>query len=143
MGTLDMRRPLPDRRNSWTQKVRIGGQVVYLTVGEYEDGTPGEIWLDMAKAGTTMRGILGTLARTVSIALQCGADIKTVASMLRGHNYDPKGPVQGSSVVTECQSIADWIASELEAEYLEESERTQEDEVVETIRMSDCLDISA
>lgn len=142
MGTLSMREQLPDRRNSWTQKVRIGDQSVYLTVGEYADGRPGEIFVDVSKCGTFVRGMLGTLARTVSIALQCGADVQMVVHMLREHNFPPNGPVQGSNDVKECNSVTDWIASELEAYYLKPVE---EENIVgpRTTRMPDRVDIPA
>lgn len=120
MGMLPMREVLPDRRRSWTQHVHIGGQSLYLTVGEYSDGRPGEIWVDVAKAGTFLRGVMGTLARSASIALQCGAGVETIIHMLREHDYPPNGPVIGSPNVTDCFSVPDWIASELEAHYLPE-----------------------
>ncbi len=115
---LAMREPLPDRRRSWTQKVRIGGQVVYLCVGEYDDGRPGEIFVDVAKAGTFLRGVMGQLARSLSIALQCGADVATIIHMLREHDYPPNGLVTGSPTVDHCCSVTDWMASELEAQYI-------------------------
>ena len=120
MGTLTrfiMRDPLPDRRRSWTQRVCIEGQTIYLCVGEYDDGRPGEIFLDASKQGTFLRGVLGSLARMVSIALQCGAEIGVIIHALRGLDYPPAGPVEGSADVKECLSVTDWIASELEARY--------------------------
>lgn len=119
MGALLMREPLPARRRNWTQHVYIGGQSVYLTVGEYTDGRPGEIFLDISRQGTLLRGIMGTLARSVSIALQFGASVETVAAMLREIDYPPNGPVTGSDAVQECISVTDWAARELEARYLQ------------------------
>lgn len=118
MGSLLMREKLPARRHSWTQKVRIDGQSIHITVGEYEDGRPGEIFIDVSKQGTFLRGVMGSLARMVSIALQCGSGVEVVVHALRGLDYPPKGRVEGSSVVTECLSVTDWIASELEGVYL-------------------------
>lgn len=108
-----MRETLPDRRRSWTKEVRIEGQVVFLGVGEYDDGRPGEIFVDVAKAGTFIRGVMGTLARTASIALQHGAGVEVVIASLIGGNYPPNGMVIGSDVCTECKSVTDWIAKEL------------------------------
>lgn len=113
-----MRKELPSKRRNWTQHVTIAGQSVYLCVGEYEDGRPGEVFLDIARQGTLLRGIMGTLARSVSIALQCGATVETVVEMLREIDYPPNGPVQGSEDVNECISVTDWVARELEARYL-------------------------
>lgn len=127
MGALiPMRQPLPDRRRSWTQKVKIGGQTCYLTVGEYDDGRPGEIFFDVARAGTFIRGVMGDLARTISLALQCGAPVDTVIYMLRGADYPPCGIVEGSPNVKSAESITDWIASELEAVYVTKSCVTME-----------------
>ncbi len=124
MGTLTMREPLPTRRRNWTQRVRIAGQTVYLCVGEYADGRPGEIFVDVAKQGTLLRGVMGTLARSLSISLQCGAGIETVIYSLRGLDYPPAGIVEGSAAVKECCSVTDWIASELEARYAPPPERS-------------------
>lgn len=115
---LDMREPLPDRRRSWTQRVKIGGQTVHLCVGEYPDGRPGEIFVDVAQQGTFLRGVMAALARTVSIALQCGADIGLVCHALRAANYPPNGDVLGSPFVSSATSVTDWIAQELEARYM-------------------------
>ena len=117
METLLMREPLPDRRYSWSQKVRIGGQTVYLSVGEYADGRPGELFVDISKQGTFLRGVMGALARTCSIALQCGADVAVIIHALRGASYPPEGMVEGSEAVQMASSVTDWIARELAAHY--------------------------
>ena len=117
LGSLSMRETLPPRRRSWTQHVHIGGQSCYITVGEYDDGRPGEIFVDISKQGTFLRGVMGTLARTISLALQCGADVDMIIHSLRGLDYEPAGPVTGSPNVTECFSVTDWIAQELAATY--------------------------
>lgn len=128
MGSLLMRRPLPDRRRNWTQRVTIGGQQLYLTVGEYPEGTPGEIFVDAAKQGTFLRGIMGALARMVSIALQCGSGVDVVVHALKGMTYPPNGVVKGTPVIQEVTSVTDWIAAELEARYGEGSEARQIEE---------------
>lgn len=112
------REALPARRRNWTQRVRIAGQTVYLCVGEYADGRPGELFVDVAKQGTFLRGVMGALARSLSISLQCGAGVETIIYSLRGLDYPPAGKVEGSSHVQECSSVTDWIASELEARYI-------------------------
>ncbi len=119
-----MRELLPDRRRSWTQEVIIGGQDICLTVGEYDDGRPGEIWIEVAKEGTFTRGIMSILSRSISISLQCGADLDAICHSLRGIDYPPDGPVMPvngcTSKVTECYSVTDWVASELEDRYLKD-----------------------
>jgi len=112
------RERLPDRRSSWTQKVRIEGQTFYLCCGEYEDGRLGEIFLEAHKEGTFARGVLSALARMTSIALQSGVSVLEVVGALRHLNFPPRGAVAGSEVVMQCTSLTDWIAQELEAIYL-------------------------
>ena len=112
-----MRKPMPNRRRNWTQRVTIGGQAVYLCVGEYPDGGPGEVFLDASKQGTFLRGILDALARMISISLQCGAGIDVVVHSLKGLKYPPNGTVEGTTTIQEVDSVTDWIAAELEARY--------------------------
>lgn len=109
--------PLPDRRVHWTRKVRIEGSGFFLTVGEYDDGRPGEIWIEAHKTGTFARGILDALARMTSIALQCGCPVTEIIKALRGMHFPPNGEVKGSPF-KEATSIADWIAQELEYAYV-------------------------
>lgn len=109
---------LPERRASWTQRVKIGPQTVYLSFGEYADGRLGEVWVEAAKAGSHLRGTLGALARLASVALQHGVPVAAVAEALRGLDYPPNGPVDGSPAVFGCTSLADWIGREIEAAYL-------------------------
>ena len=112
-----MRKPLPDRRHSWTQKAHIGGQTLYVGFGEYEDRSLGEIFIDASKQGTFLRGVLGALARSISLALQCGATADELANALRGLDFPPNGPVIGSPVVSKASSLVDWIAAEVDAVY--------------------------
>ena len=114
------REKLPGRRKSWTHKVRISGQTYYLTFGEYPDGRLGEVFVDAHKEGTFTRGVLGALARLLSIALQSGSSVQDVAAVLRHLNFSPNGSVEGSSAVTRADSVVDWIAQEMLARYGEE-----------------------
>ncbi len=112
-----MREKLPDRRPCWTQSVKIDGQRFYLTVGEYEDGRPGELFIEANKMGTFARGALDSLARTASNLLQHGAPVGEVVHTLRELNFPPSGDVVGSPLVSRATSVSDWIAQELEAAY--------------------------
>ena len=107
----------PDRRGSWTQKARIGGQSFYLGFGERADGTLCEIFLTCQKEGTFSRGILDSLARMVSAALQSGMPVDEVVKVLIGIRFPPDGEVQGSLKVDRCVSVVDWMAKEMEAYY--------------------------
>ncbi len=119
---LSMREPLPDRRRSWTQEVVIGGQDFCLTVGEYKDGRPGEVWIEANKEGTFTRGVLSILSRSISISLQCGADLEAICHSLNGIDYPPDGevfPVNGCTTqVKECYSVTNWVSQELEFAYI-------------------------
>jgi ribonucleoside-diphosphate reductase alpha chain len=110
---------LPDRRHSWTQKVHVGGQTLYLTCGEYDDGRLGEIFLDLGQASTPMRAMLANFAKAVSINLQYGVPLEAVLHGLRGQDFPPQGPVDGSAEVRQCRSIVDYVCRQLEAAYLE------------------------
>lgn len=119
------RRPLPTRRHSWVQKIRIGAQPVYLCTGEYEDGTPGEIFLDVSRTGSLLKGFTQAFAITFSLALQHGVPLATLLDALRGLSFPPDGPVIGSPSVSEARSIVDFVVQELTAVY--QSERPQQE----------------
>lgn len=112
------RERLPDRRLSWTQKVRIDNHSFFLTCGEYPDGRLGEVFLESSKEGTFSRGVLSALARMVSIALQSGVSVAEIVHSLKHLNFPPNGAVEGSANVVGCCSVADWISQEIAAAYL-------------------------
>ncbi len=115
-----MRKSLPGRRRSWTQKVRIGvpPQVFHVGFGEYDDGRLGEIFIDASKEGSFVRGMCGSLARMTSISLQNGVPIAEVVAVLRHLNFPPNGAVQAEgSEVAVASSLADYLAAEIEAVY--------------------------
>ena len=118
------REVLPYRRNVWRQKLRIrdkemaGEHKFYVDFGEYPDSRLAEIWVTAHKQGTFARGVMDTLARSVSMALQRGTPISDVVRMLRDMNFSPQGLVDAEiTTVAECTSIADYIAQEIEACY--------------------------
>lgn len=123
-----MRGRLPDRRRSWTQTVEIPDfngvfQRFYLTCGEFPDGRLGEIWIEAAKEGTFLRGMVGAMARSVSITLQTqtppGSRPEEVVHMLRELSFPPQGVVRADKTeVKLCTSVADWIAQEIENVYI-------------------------
>ena len=120
MGDVAVRNPLPNRRASFTQKVKVGSQTVYLTCGEREDGTLGEIFLDVSKAGSAVRAMLSTLAIFMSIGIQHGIPLALYVDALRGISFEPAGIVHGSMHVATAESILDFVAKQLEADYLKE-----------------------
>lgn len=108
---------MPDRRHTWTQRVNIGRQRYYASFGEREDGTLGEVFVTGGVFGSYERGILDSLSRVASVALQCGISSKELAYALCGINFEPNGPVAGSLAVRSCLSVTDWLGSEIDFYY--------------------------
>ena len=84
-----VRRKLPDERQSLTHKFSIGGHEGYITVGMYEDGTPGEVFIAMAKEGSTISGLMDTLATSISYGLQYGVPLKFFVDSPRAGSLRP------------------------------------------------------
>lgn len=124
-----MREPPPARRRTWRQRYTVrdndsGEHVFYVDFGEYRDTRLCEVFITAQKQGTFTRGILDSLARSVSMALQSGTAPLDMARQLRGQEYPPCGPVEADgSVITECDSIADLIGREIQANYGEDGKR--------------------
>ena len=112
------RRDLPNRRCGFTQKSRIGGHKVYLRTGEYEDGSLGEIFIDMHKEGAAFRGLMNNFAIAVSLGLQHGTPLEEYADAFTFTKFDPSGVVQGSECIKMSSSILDYIFRELAVYYL-------------------------
>jgi len=102
------RRKLPDDRNSVTHKFTIAGHEGYLIVGLYEDGTPGEIFLKMAKEGSTISGLMDTIAVLTSIALQYGVPLKALVDKFSHTRFEPAG-VTNNPEIRIAKSIPDYI----------------------------------
>jgi ribonucleoside-diphosphate reductase alpha chain len=112
------RRELPNRRCGFTQKSRIGGHKVYLRTGEYEDGTLGEIFIDMHKEGAAFRCLMNNFAIAVSLGLQHGTPLEEYTDAFTFTKFDPSGVVQGSECIKMSSSILDYIFRELAVCYL-------------------------
>ena len=112
------RRELPNRRCGFTQKSRIGGHKVYLRTGEYEDGSLGEIFIDMHKEGAAFRCLMNNFAIAVSLGLQHGTPLEEYADAFTFTKFDPSGVVQGSECIKMSSSILDYIFRELAICYL-------------------------
>ncbi|GBD36721.1 Vitamin B12-dependent ribonucleotide reductase [bacterium HR36] len=122
------RRRLPDRRAGYTQKARIGPHKIYLRTGEYEDGTLGEIFLDMHKEGAAFRSILNCFAIAVSLGLQHGVPLEEFVDAFLFTRFEPNGPVQGNPHIKMTTSIIDYIFRELAITYLGRYDLAQVDE---------------
>jgi len=111
------RRTLPAKRRGFTQKAKISGQAVFLRTGEYADGTLGEIFVDMAKEGATMRSMMNCFAISVSIGLQYGVPLEEFVDKFAFTRFDPSGFVEHPNIRT-TTSIVDFIFRVLGYEYL-------------------------
>lgn len=111
------RRSLPVKRKGLIQKAKIGGQTIFLHTGEYADGTLGEIFIDMAKEGATMRSMLNCFAIAISIGLQYGVPLEEFVEKFVFTRFEPSGIVQHPNIRS-TTSIIDFIFRALAYEYL-------------------------
>jgi ribonucleoside-diphosphate reductase alpha chain len=112
------RRRLPDRRAGYTQKARIGNHKIYLRTGEYEDGTLGEIFIDMHKEGAAFRSMTNCFAIAISLGLQHGVPLEEYVDAFLFTRFEPNGVVQGNPYIKMSTSIIDYIFRELAITYL-------------------------
>jgi ribonucleoside-diphosphate reductase alpha chain len=115
---LAHRRRLPDRRAGYTQKARIGNHKIYLRTGEYQDGSLGEIFLDMHKEGAAFRSMCNCFAIAVSLGLQHGVPLEEYVDAFVFTRFEPNGTVQGNPFIKMTTSIIDYIFRELAITYL-------------------------
>src|SRR5262249_5973535 len=113
------RRRLPDRRAGYTQKARIGTHKLYIRTGEYEDGTLGEIFIDMHKEGAAFRSMTNCFAIAISLGLQHGVPLEEYVDAFLFTRFEPNGIVQGNPYIKMTTSIIDYIFRELAITYLD------------------------
>jgi len=102
------RRHLPDERESITHKFSIAGHEGYVTVGMFEDRTPGELFITMSKEGSTISGLMDSLATSVSIALQYGVPLKVLVDKFSHARYEPSGFTNNPDIPI-AKSVSDYI----------------------------------
>jgi ribonucleoside-diphosphate reductase alpha chain len=117
LASIVERRSLPAKRRGFTQKAKINGQAIFLRTGEYSDGTLGEIFIDMAKEGATMRSMLNCFAIAISIGLQYGVPLEEFVDKFAFTRFDPAGFVEHPNIKS-TTSIVDFIFRVLGYEYL-------------------------
>ena len=117
LASIVERRALPAKRRGFTQKAKINGQAIFLRTGEYSDGTLGEIFIDMAKEGATMRSMLNCFAISISIGLQYGVPLEEFVDKFAFTRFDPAGFVEHPNIKS-TTSIVDFIFRALGYEYL-------------------------
>ncbi|TVQ59009.1 MAG: adenosylcobalamin-dependent ribonucleoside-diphosphate reductase [Phycisphaerales bacterium] len=103
-----MRRRLPDTRSSLTHKFNIAGHEGYLTVGLYEDGKPGELFITMAKEGSTIGGLMDSLGTATSVALQYGVPIESLVNKFTHQRFEPAG-MTANREIPFAKSLVDYI----------------------------------
>ncbi|MBE9556364.1 MAG: vitamin B12-dependent ribonucleotide reductase [Proteobacteria bacterium] len=112
------RRRLPGRRKGYTQKASVGGHKVYLRTGEYEDGTAGEIFIDMHKEGAAFRSLMNNFAIAISIGLQYGVPLDEYVEAFTFTRFEPSGMVEGNDTIKMATSVLDYIFREMAISYL-------------------------
>ncbi|HMI63873.1 MAG TPA: hypothetical protein VK518_23315, partial [Puia sp.] len=117
LATIVERRTLPAKRRGFTQKAKINGQAIFLRTGEYSDGTVGEIFIDMAKEGATMRSMSNCFAIAISIGLQYGVPLEEFVEKFVFTRFEPSGMVDHPNIKS-TTSIVDFIFRSLAYEYL-------------------------
>jgi len=112
------RHKLPARRRGWLREAVVGGHKVYLRTGEYDDGTLGEIFIDMYKEGASFKGLLNCFSVLASKALQYGVPLEELVDTFTFTRFEPAGAVQGHEEIKNSTSILDYVFRALGSEYL-------------------------
>ena len=117
-----VRRRLPDERRSITHKFDIGGHEGYITAGLYDDGTPGEIFITMAKEGSTVSGLMDAFATQTSVALQYGVPLQGMVNKFSHMRFEPSGFTRNPEIPM-AKSLIDYIFRWLASKFLSEEEQ--------------------
>jgi ribonucleoside-diphosphate reductase alpha chain len=116
------RRRLPDERQALTHKFSISGHEGYITVGLFEDGQPGEIFLTMAKEGSVVSGLMDGFATSLSLSLQYGVPLKVLVNKFVHTRFEPSG-FTGNPQIPIAKSITDYIFRWLASKFLSEDDQ--------------------
>ena len=122
---IPYRRRMPSRRKGFTQEARVGGQKMYLRTGEYEDGTLGEIFIDMHKEGAAFRSMINCFAIAVSKGLQYGVPLEEFVDTFTFVRFEPQGLVTGHPNIKLANSTIDFVFRVLGLEYLHRTDLVQ------------------
>ena len=105
---MPVRHRMPDTRVSLTHKFEIAGHEGYITVGLYEDGQPGELFIQMAKEGSTIGGLMDTVATLTSMALQYGVPLESLVKKFAYQRFEPSGFTKNPDI-RNATSITDYV----------------------------------
>jgi ribonucleoside-diphosphate reductase alpha chain len=111
------RHRLPTKRKGFTQEARVAGHKIFLRTGEYEDGSLGEIFIDMHKEGAAFRSLMNCFAISVSMGLQHGVPLESYVEQFTFTRFEPQGPVEGHPNIKLATSIVDYVFRVLGLEY--------------------------
>jgi ribonucleoside-diphosphate reductase alpha chain len=111
------RKSLPAKRRGFTQKAKINGQVLFLRTGEFQDGTLGEIFIDLAKEGSTLRSLMNCFAISISVGLQYGVPLEEFVEKFVFTKFEPAGMVDHPNIKT-TTSLVDFVFRALAFDYL-------------------------
>jgi len=123
LSNIATRKVLPNKRKGFTQKSKIDGNTVFVRTGEYEDGTLGEIFVDMHKEGASFRSLMNCFAIAVSIGLQYGVPLEEYYDKFTFSRFEPSGMVEGHDNIKSSTSVVDFIFRLLGFEYLNRQEQ--------------------
>jgi ribonucleoside-diphosphate reductase alpha chain len=121
-GTHVRRRKLPDTRRSVTHKFSVAGHDGYVTVGMFEDGKPGEVFVTLGKAGSTLAGFADSFATAISFSLQHGVELRFLVDKFTHVRFEPSG-FTGNPDIPIAKSIVDYVFRWLAKEFLPEDEQ--------------------
>ncbi len=140
LSSIVERKRLPWKRRGFTQKAKVGGQTLFVRTGEYNDGTLGEIFIDMHREGATFRSLMNCFSIAVSIGLQYGVPLEEYVSKFTFTRFEPSGMVEGHPNIKNSTSIIDYIFRLLGFEYLNRTDLVHikptekaEPKVIETV----------
>jgi ribonucleoside-diphosphate reductase alpha chain len=133
-----MRHKLPDERRAITHKFDIQGHEGYITVGIYEDGTPGEIFLVMSKEGSTISGLMDAFATSISLALQYGVPLEVLVKKFAHTRFEPSGFTKNPEIPI-AKSITDYIFRWLASKFLDGTQQ----EAIGIVRRDPIVEIEA
>ncbi|MEM7138192.1 MAG: vitamin B12-dependent ribonucleotide reductase [Myxococcota bacterium] len=137
------RQRLPKKRRGFTQEARIGGHKVFLRTGEYEDGSLGEIFVDMHKEGAAFRSLMNCFAISVSMGLQHGVPLDAYVRQFTFTRFEPQGIVEGHPNIKFSTSIIDYVFRVLGVEYLQQYDFAQVPPEEEQAELQNPTDVAA
>ncbi|MEX1099528.1 MAG: hypothetical protein WEB87_03835, partial [Bacteriovoracaceae bacterium] len=115
---ISKRKSLPNRRIGYTQKASVGGHKVYLRTGQYDDGSLGEIFIDMHKEGAAYRSLMNCFSISISLGLQYGVPLEEFVDAFTFTKFEPNGMVSGHDNLKMATSVIDYVFRDLACRYL-------------------------